>query len=82
MPDLTMLELRDAVTRLIAHGRPGVVVVEVDDHVSDETIAASRRRLVLRSAADVRAVAHALDDALQRDRGRPPAVPPNGRRRK
>lgn len=71
-PPLTVTALRAAVTRLIARGalvnpqslRPGEqgLILDLDDHLSDEAIAGGRVRVVLRSTAELRALARALDE--------------------
>lgn len=80
---LTPAAVRAAVDRLIERGElpplatgpelaGGPIVLELDDHVSDENVSASRLRVVLRSAREVRALARELDadDGRTRTGGR------------
>jgi len=72
-PRLTVEQLRAAVERLIARGdlanpqqlRPSErhLVLDIDDHVSDEQISGGRLRVVLRSPRELRAIAAALEEA-------------------
>ena len=69
---LTVAEIRTAVDRLIRRGvlanpqnvRTGEphLVIDVDDHVSDEQISGGRVRVVLRSRRELKLLAQALDD--------------------
>lgn len=69
---LTVDALRAAVQKLIDRGklanpqslRPGerVLVLDLDDHLSDEAIAGGRVRVVLRSAKELREIASALEE--------------------
>ena len=71
-PKLTVEQVRDAVNRLVARGelanpqtlKPAerALVLDIDDHVSDEQIAGGRLRVVLRSARELRALARALEE--------------------
>lgn len=73
---LTVDALRDVVQRLIDRGElvnpqrvtPGdrLLVLDIDDHLSDEAIAGGRVRVVLRSARELAAIARALE--LEADR--------------
>lgn len=70
---LDVATVRAAVERLIARGtlanpqnvRPAdrPLVLDIDDHVSDETISGGRVRVVLRSSKELRALADALEEA-------------------
>jgi hypothetical protein len=69
---LTVAAVREAVTRLIDRGtlanpqnlRPAepLLVLDIDDHVSDEAIAGGRLRVVLRSPRELYALARALEE--------------------
>lgn len=69
---LTVDAVRDAVTRLIARGqlanpqtiRPAepLLVLDIDDHVSDEALSGGRVRVVLRSSRELYALARALEE--------------------
>ena len=71
-PPMTVEALRAAVERLIARGtlanpqtlRPAerALILDIDDHVSDEAIAGGRLRVVLRSPSELRALARALEE--------------------
>ena len=68
---LTVAEVRAAVERLIARGQlvdPQSIrlsephlILDIDDHVSDESIAGGRLRVVLRSSRELYALARALE---------------------
>lgn len=68
---MTVDELRKVVTRLIADGHlanpqqmrqhgPPLLVLDIDDHVSDESIGGGRLRVVLRSPAELMLIAREL----------------------
>jgi hypothetical protein len=69
---LTVSAVREAVNRLIARGqlanpqtiRPAepLLVIDIDDHVSDEAISGGRVRVVLRSSGELYALARALEE--------------------
>ena len=69
---LTVAAVREAVQRLIDRGtlanpqnlRPAeaLLVMDLDDHVSDEAIAGGRLRVVLRSPRELYALARALEE--------------------
>ena len=73
-PPLTAAMLRAAVQRLIDRGtlanpqsiQPGeqVLVLDLDDHVSDESIAGGRLRIALRSKRELWALAAAVDEEV------------------
>lgn len=73
---LSVAAVRDAVERLIARGdlanpqsvRPGDahLILDIDDHVSDEAIAGGRIRVVLRSSRELYALARALELSEER----------------
>jgi len=68
---MTVDELRKVVTQLIADGRLANpqqmrlqgphVVMDIDDHISDEAIGGGRIRVVLRSPAELMMIARALE---------------------
>jgi hypothetical protein len=72
-PKLTVAAVRQAVERLITRGQltdpqqlrlsEPHLVLDIDDHVSDEAIAGGRLRVVLRSSRELYALARALDEA-------------------
>jgi len=71
-PPLTVEAVRAAVTRLIARGHLAnpqqlrieepALVLDIDDHVSDEQISGGRLRVVLRSSRELYALARALEE--------------------
>ena len=68
---LTVAAVRAAVDRLIADGKltnpqslrlsEPHLILDIDDHVSDEAIAGGRVRVVLRSSRELYALARALE---------------------
>lgn len=68
---MTVDELRKVVTQLIADGRLANpqqmrlqgphVVMDIDDHISDEAIGGGRIRVVLRSPEELMLIARALE---------------------
>jgi hypothetical protein len=70
---MTAAALREAITRLIASGQlvdpqnlrleQPHLVLEIDDHLSDEAIGGGRLRVVLRSARELYVIARALEDS-------------------
>lgn len=68
---MTVDELRKVVTQLIADGKLANpqqmrlqgehLVLDVDDHLSDESIGGGRLRVVLRSPAELMLIAKALE---------------------
>jgi len=81
---MTVDELRKVVARLIADGRlvnpqqvrtaGPLLVMDVDDHVSDESIGGGRIRVVLRSPEELMLIAR----ALQQGEGQGPLPLPGG----
>ena len=69
---MTVDELRQVVARLIAEGRLANpqqmrlqvphVVMDLDDHISDEAIGGGRVRVVLRSLDELKLIVRALED--------------------
>jgi hypothetical protein len=69
---MTVDELRTVVTRLIAEGhlanpqqmrlQGSYVVMDLDDHLSDEAVGGGRLRVVLRSADELKLIVRALED--------------------
>jgi len=69
---MTVDELRTVVAQLIADGRLAnpqqlrhqgpMLVLDVDDHLSDEAIGGGRVRVVLRSPKELMLIARALDE--------------------
>jgi hypothetical protein len=73
--------VRAAVEDLIARGQladprttrtagDAPIVLEIDDHLSDEAMGAGRLRLVLRSPRELRALARALEEQARAPRRR------------
>jgi hypothetical protein len=66
-PTLTVAALREAVARLIRRGQLADpqhlrlqephLILDIDDHVSDESLGGGRLRVVLRSSAELYALA-------------------------
>ena len=81
---MTVDELRKVVTQLIADGKLANpqqmrlqqphVVMDIDDHISDEAIGGGRIRVVLRSPDELMLIAR----ALQADGGKRGDTPPRG----
>jgi hypothetical protein len=70
---VTVDDLRRAVQRLIASGQLAnpqqvtrlqqpYLVMDIDDHLSDEAIGGGRLRVVLRSADELKLIARALEE--------------------